>query len=84
MTFVLQGGGSYLYRLTSVISHLGDVESGHFMTYRRGPIRPKSEQEQRLAESWWLASDCSVDKVSLSRVLASQAYMLFYERVLTH
>lgn len=73
--------GHYTYCLTSVVSHLGDVESGHFVTYRRGPIRPKSEQEQGMAETWWLASDCTVEKVTLNRVLASQAYMLFYERV---
>ncbi|KAK7087712.1 ubiquitin carboxyl-terminal hydrolase 30-like [Littorina saxatilis] len=75
-----QKKGHYIYRLTAVISHLGNVESGHFVTYRRGPLRAKSEQEQQMADSWWLASDCSVERVPLSHVLASQAYMLFYER----
>ena len=81
MSVVLQTKGRCVYHLAAVISHLGDVESGHFVTYRRGPIKLKSEQEQQMAESWWLASDCSVERVSLSTVLASQAYMLFYERV---
>ena len=78
---MLHTKGHYQYRLTAVVSHLGSVESGHFVTYRRGPIKPKSEQEPQLAESWWLASDCRVEQVWLPKVLASQAYMLFYERV---
>lgn len=28
----------HLYRLKSVVVHLGDVSSGHFLTYRRGAL----------------------------------------------
>lgn len=79
--FTSKIGGSYIYRLTSVVSHLGDGTSGHFVTYRRGPMEMKSEQEQRLSDSWWLTSDCTVERTSLDTVLDCQAYMLFYERV---
>ncbi|XP_076453395.1 ubiquitin carboxyl-terminal hydrolase 30-like [Babylonia areolata] len=75
------GAGQHRYQLTAVISHLGDVEAGHFVTYRRGPLQPSTEQEQRLADTWWFASDTCVERVSLAQVLASQAYMLFYEKV---
>lgn len=62
----------YLFQLTAVLVHHGDMHSGHFVTYRRSPS-PFS--------SWLWVSDDSVRKASLHEVLSSNAYMLFYERV---
>lgn len=69
----------YLFQLTAVLVHHGDMHSGHFVTYRRCPSSPRSPS---LFSSQWLwVSDDSVRKASLHEVLSSNAYMLFYERV---
>jgi len=65
------------YRLTSVVVHVGDVSSGHFVTYRRAP----SLNGQRFPGDWLYTSDLCVRRVSLSQVLASNAYMLLYEKI---
>jgi len=65
------------YRLMSVVVHLGDVSSGHFVTYRRGP----SLNGQRFPGDWLYTSDMCVRRVALSEVLASNAYMLLYEKI---
>jgi len=65
------------YRLVSVIVHLGDVSSGHFVTYRRAP----SLNGQRFPSDWLYTSDLSVHRAKLSEILASDAYMLLYEKV---
>ena len=65
------------YKLTSVVVHLGDVHSGHFITYRR----IASDNGQRFPDKWLYTSDTEVKKVSLGEVLQADAYMLFYERV---
>lgn len=31
----------YMYRLKSVVVHIGGVDSGHFLTYRRGTLNTK-------------------------------------------
>ncbi|RIB10375.1 hypothetical protein C2G38_2106248 [Gigaspora rosea] len=60
-----------IYRLKSVIVHLGDHRLGHFVTYRRQEDAPNA---------WWRISDENVEEVSLSKVLEQEAYMLFYEK----
>jgi len=65
------------YRLTSVVVHLGDVQSGHFVTYRRAP----SLNGQRFPSDWLYTSDLCVRRAVLSEVLASNAYMLLYEKI---
>jgi len=65
------------YRLTAVIVHLGDVFSGHFVTYRRAP----SLNGQRFPSDWLYTSDLCVRHATLSEVLASDAYMLLYEKI---
>ena len=65
------------YKLTSVVVHLGDVDSGHFITYRRAA----SDNGQRFPDKWLYTSDTEVRKVSLAEVLRADAYILFYERV---
>lgn len=63
----------YRYRLSAVVVHLGGAYSGHFITYRRG-----GEDNQ---SSWFLTSDANVQRSSIKDVLASNAYMVFYERL---
>ncbi|KAK1892485.1 Ubiquitin carboxyl-terminal hydrolase 30 [Dissostichus eleginoides] len=69
----------YLFQLTAVLVHHGDMHSGHFVTYRRSPCsaRPSSP----FSSQWLWVSDDSVRKATLQEVLSSNAYMLFYERV---
>ncbi|XP_017564780.1 ubiquitin carboxyl-terminal hydrolase 30 isoform X1 [Pygocentrus nattereri] len=69
----------YLFRLTAVLVHHGDMHSGHFITYRRGPPSPRSPSPFGL--QWLWVSDDSVRKASLQEALSSSAYLLFYERV---
>uniref|UniRef100_A0AAV1UEQ5 Ubiquitin carboxyl-terminal hydrolase n=1 Tax=Peronospora matthiolae TaxID=2874970 RepID=A0AAV1UEQ5_9STRA len=58
-----------LYDLAAVILHHGNERSGHFTAYRRaGPSQ------------WFFVSDETVREVSVTDVLSSCAYMLFYER----
>nr|XP_033474506.1 ubiquitin carboxyl-terminal hydrolase 30 isoform X1 [Epinephelus lanceolatus] len=69
----------YLFQLTAVLVHHGDMHSGHFVTYRRSPSSPRTTSP--LSSQWLWVSDDSVRKASLHEVLSSNAYMLFYERV---
>ena len=59
------------FKLASAIVHIGDVYAGHFVSYRRSPS-PHS--------TWLYASDSLVRHASTEEVMASTAYMLFYER----
>ncbi|KAH8420645.1 hypothetical protein KR009_012418 [Drosophila setifemur] len=61
-----------LYRLLAVVVHSGDVNSGHFVTYRRGSLRN--------THRWFYTSDTIVREVSIDEVLSVPAYMLFYDR----
>ncbi|XP_071338997.1 ubiquitin carboxyl-terminal hydrolase 30 isoform X2 [Trachinotus anak] len=69
----------YLFQLTAVLVHHGDMHSGHFVTYRRSPSSSRSSSP--FSSQWLWVSDDSVRKASLHEVLSSNAYMLFYERV---
>lgn len=72
-------GSEYLFQLTAVLVHHGDMHSGHFITYRRSPA--SSRGLSQFSSQWLWISDDSVRKASLHEVLSSNAYMLFYERV---
>ena len=65
------------YKLTSVVVHLGDVFSGHFVTYRRVP----TSNGQRFPDRWLCTSDTVVRKATPAEVLQVPAYMLFYEKI---
>lgn len=65
------------YKLASAIVHLGDVFSGHFITYRRTP----TINGQRFPDRWLYTSDTHVKRTTSSDVLKSDAYMLFYEKI---
>lgn len=69
----------YLFQLTAVLVHHGDMHSGHFVTYRRSPSSSRSPSP--FVSQWLWVSDDSVRKASMHEVLSSNAYMLFYERV---
>ncbi|XP_068167746.1 ubiquitin carboxyl-terminal hydrolase 30 isoform X2 [Antennarius striatus] len=73
----------YLFQLTAVLVHHGDMHSGHFITYRRSPSSPH-KLSQPFSSQWLWVSDDSIRKATLHEVLSSNAYMLFYERVQTH
>lgn len=63
------------YRLVSVIAHQGDVDSGHFVTYRR-------LAGNRYGNTCWVhTSDADVRYAANEEVFACQPYMLFYERL---
>jgi len=66
-----------MYKLVSVVVHLGDALSGHFITYRRAP----SSDGRRFPDKWLYTSDLLVRRASLADVLGSDAYMLLYEKV---
>ncbi|XP_045173405.2 ubiquitin carboxyl-terminal hydrolase 30-like [Mercenaria mercenaria] len=68
----------YTYKLTAVITHLGDVFSGHFVTYRRSPA---TKSGNKYSCKWLCTSDHAVKEVTLDEVLSTEAYMLFYERL---
>ena len=79
-----QDGASY--RLKAVVTHYGRHENGHYICYRRHPLRPRSDadvdgidEEER--EQWWRLSDEDVSAVSEENVLGQGGvFMLFYER----
>lgn len=62
------------YILCAVICHFGDIEAGHYITYRKckwscGRVR------------WHYTSDGDVRQVALEEVLSSNPYLLLYERL---
>ena len=62
------GGASY--RLRSVVEHGGKAGGGHYVSFVRGN-----------GGMWYLCDDgVSPARCSLEAVLASQGYILFYER----
>jgi len=62
-----------IYQLIGVVEHKGAMGHGHYVAY------VKCDQED-YAGQWFRVSDSLVKEVSLSNVLQSQAYILFYEK----
>ncbi|KAM9635772.1 ubiquitin carboxyl-terminal hydrolase 16 isoform 4-T5 [Trichechus inunguis] len=84
-----------LYSLYGVVEHSGTMRSGHYTAYAKA--RPANSHLSNLvlhgdipqdfdAEStkgqWFHISDTHVQAVPTAKVLSSQAYLLFYERIL--
>ncbi|XP_073531855.1 ubiquitin carboxyl-terminal hydrolase 45 [Phyllobates terribilis] len=84
------------YSLYGVVEHSGSMKGGHYVAYvkiripsRReldnisgGKYSPVSKDGATSSSSQWVyVSDTHVQVVSESRVLSSQAYLLFYERL---
>jgi len=74
------------YDLVSVVEHLGNANSGHYITYRRVVSPPPSHKsstsvdEEATSPEWVVCSDGSVRNVTFSQVTSCAAYILFYER----
>lgn len=62
----------HTYQLAAVVVHCGDTPGhGHYASYRRGHQMPTK---------WYFASDAEIREAHMDEVMASSAYMLFYER----
>ncbi|XP_063304237.1 ubiquitin carboxyl-terminal hydrolase 16 [Pelobates fuscus] len=90
-----KGESRLLYSLYGVIEHSGTMRSGHYTAYvkLRNPnsrfydlvLRSQIPEESNIEPTrgpWYHISDSHVQAVPLSKVLNSQAYLLFYERIL--
>uniref|UniRef100_A0A7M4F4E8 Ubiquitin carboxyl-terminal hydrolase 16 n=1 Tax=Crocodylus porosus TaxID=8502 RepID=A0A7M4F4E8_CROPO len=92
---VAEGNSRVLYSLYGVVEHSGTMRSGHYTAYAKmralnnhlsdlvlhGEVPQASETESAKGQ-WFHISDTHVQAVSTSKVLSSQAYLLFYERLL--
>ncbi|XP_059954560.1 ubiquitin carboxyl-terminal hydrolase 16 isoform X6 [Mesoplodon densirostris] len=84
-----------LYSLYGVVEHSGTMRSGHYTAYAKarsanshlsnlvlhGDILQDFEMESTKGQ-WFHISDTHVQAVPTTKVLNSQAYLLFYERIL--
>ncbi|XP_077226808.1 ubiquitin-specific protease 2 [Tasmannia lanceolata] len=69
------------YRLVGVVEHSGTMRGGHYVAYVRGEESREKTQNMGGSHSWFYTSDAHVREVSLTDVLQSEAYILFYEKV---
>ncbi|KAG7267259.1 hypothetical protein CRUP_014568, partial [Coryphaenoides rupestris] len=82
-----EGQSQVLYSLYGIVEHSGTMRSGHYTAYVKArPACPASSnglpaQAEPARGSWFHASDSSVQPVTESKAQASQAYLLFYERI---
>ncbi|XP_048202312.1 ubiquitin carboxyl-terminal hydrolase 16 isoform X3 [Perognathus longimembris pacificus] len=84
-----------LYSLYGVVEHSGTMRSGHYTAYAKartansqlsnlvlhGDI-PQDFETESTKGQWFHISDTQVQAVPTTKVLNSQAYLLFYERIL--
>ncbi|XP_037630942.1 ubiquitin carboxyl-terminal hydrolase 16 [Sebastes umbrosus] len=85
-----EGDAQILYSLYGIVEHSGTMRSGHYTAYVKARPESKPSSNGFTAEghaepprgSWFHISDTSVQPVSESKVQSSQAYLLFYERIL--
>uniref|UniRef100_A0AAX7UZ31 Ubiquitin carboxyl-terminal hydrolase n=1 Tax=Astatotilapia calliptera TaxID=8154 RepID=A0AAX7UZ31_ASTCA len=87
-------GERVLYSLYGIVEHSGSMRGGHYTAYVkvRAPQRKTEQQHKNLSGArdtcsssqgqWVYVSDTTVQMVPESRVLNSQAYLLFYEEIL--
>lgn len=92
---VAEGNTKVLYSLYGVVEHSGTMRSGHYTAYAKmrnmnnhlsdlvlqGQL-PQALETEPIKGQWFHISDTHVQAVSTSKVLSSQAYLLFYERLL--
>ncbi|KAM9851733.1 ubiquitin carboxyl-terminal hydrolase 45 [Aulostomus maculatus] len=86
--------GHVLYSLYGIVEHSGSMRGGHYTAYVkvRTPQRKMEPHHRNLSgardssstsqSQWVYVSDTTVQMVPESRVLNSQAYLLFYEELL--
>nr|XP_054484421.1 ubiquitin carboxyl-terminal hydrolase 16-like isoform X3 [Agelaius phoeniceus] len=91
---VAEGNTKVLYSLYGVVEHSGTMRSGHYTAYVKMRamnnhlsdlvLRGQSHasETEPVEGQWFHISDTHVQPVSVSKVLSSQAYLLFYERLL--
>ncbi|XP_066428143.1 ubiquitin carboxyl-terminal hydrolase 16 isoform X1 [Molothrus aeneus] len=91
---VAEGNTKVLYSLYGVVEHSGTMRSGHYTAYVKMRamnnhlsdlvLRGQSHasETEPVKGQWFHISDTHVQPVSVSKVLSSQAYLLFYERLL--
>ncbi|XP_012665152.1 ubiquitin carboxyl-terminal hydrolase 16 isoform X2 [Otolemur garnettii] len=84
-----------MYSLYGVVEHSGTMRSGHYTAYAKartanshlsnlvlhGDVPQDFEMESTKGQ-WFHISDTHVQAVPATKVLNSQAYLLFYERIL--
>ncbi|XP_040900834.1 ubiquitin carboxyl-terminal hydrolase 45 isoform X2 [Toxotes jaculatrix] len=90
----LAAGERVLYSLYGIVEHSGSMRGGHYTAYVkvRTPQRKTEPHHRNLSGAreasgssqgqWVYVSDTTVQTVPESRVLNSQAYLLFYEEML--
>uniref|UniRef100_A0A3B3TMC5 ubiquitinyl hydrolase 1 n=1 Tax=Poecilia latipinna TaxID=48699 RepID=A0A3B3TMC5_9TELE len=90
----LAAGERVLYSLYGIVEHSGSMRGGHYTAYVkvRAPQRRTEQRHKNLSGAkeaggssqgqWVYVSDTTVQTVPESRVLSSQAYLLFYEEML--
>ncbi|XP_076593386.1 ubiquitin carboxyl-terminal hydrolase 45 [Chaetodon auriga] len=90
----LAAGERVLYSLYGIVEHSGSMRGGHYTAYVkvRAPQRKTELHHRNLSGArdagsssqgqWVYISDTTVQSVPESRVLNSQAYLLFYEEML--
>lgn len=84
-----------LYSLYGVVEHSGTMRSGHYTAYAKARAAnshlanlvlhgdvPRDFEVESTKGQWFHISDSHVQAVPTSKVLSSQAYLLFYERIL--
>ncbi|XP_034031317.1 ubiquitin carboxyl-terminal hydrolase 45 [Thalassophryne amazonica] len=83
-----------LYSLYGIVEHSGSMRGGHYAAYVkvRAPQRRTDQRQRNMSGvrdagassqgQWVYVSDTTVQMVPESRVLGSQAYLLFYEEIL--
>ena len=87
----------HVYRLKSIVVHMGGHHFGHYIAFRRRPASSTSAAADAAADldsssflggagggrqsEWLHISDERVSACSLNEVLGQTAYLLFYERV---
>lgn len=59
------------YELYGLVRHQGSLSGGHYIAYCRSPTS---------REDWYCFDDRSVYRVSIDKVLQTEAYLLFYSR----
>ena len=67
------------YNLKAVVVHLGAIDSGHYVTYRRESEMIDTPNEETKPR-WFYTSDSVVREVTIEEVLNTNPYMLFYEK----
>ncbi|TSK67195.1 Ubiquitin carboxyl-terminal hydrolase 16 [Bagarius yarrelli] len=87
---VQEGQTQLLYSLYGIVEHSGTMRTGHYTAFVKA--RPRTHTSSASLNgatdvevppkgSWFHISDTSVHSVTEARVQASQAYLLFYERI---